>query len=59
MDAGRFPEAILRYRREGKRSIGRPMERRRENRGPQQASRPKTCQELEYKEEEEEEEEEV
>jgi hypothetical protein len=31
MDAGRFPKAILRYRPQGKRSIGRPMKRWGEN----------------------------
>jgi hypothetical protein len=34
MDTGRFPKAILRYRPKGKRSIGRPMKRRRENSRP-------------------------
>jgi hypothetical protein len=31
MNAGRFPEGMLRYRPQGKRSVGRQMERWREN----------------------------
>jgi hypothetical protein len=31
MDTGRFPKANLRYRHQGKRSIGRPVKRWREN----------------------------
>jgi hypothetical protein len=34
MDAGRIPKAVLRYRPEGKRSIGRPVKRWRENSRP-------------------------
>jgi hypothetical protein len=34
MSAGRFPKAILRYRSKGKRSIGNPMKRLRENKRP-------------------------
>jgi hypothetical protein len=37
MSAGRFPKAVLRHRPKGKRSVGRPMKRWRENK------RPKTC----------------